>query len=628
LSFVRPAFLYLLPLAVLIPFATLLLLPARHRRPRLVNSAIRAGLLALLVLALAEPRPVRRVEGRAVAFLIDQSLSVPESVRPGIQTWLDKARSERSDDDAEEVVLFGSAAGVEIPFDAPTDVPVQVDLARPRSRVPDAATDIAGAIRLATASFPEGLARRIVLVTDGNENRGDAIAEARRAAGDKVDVWVLPVRYRRTSETSVLRVDAPDTAPPDSVVSFQPVLHSTEDGVPVKLIARVDGNEVDTAEMVLPRGKSRGPEFRVLIPTPGSHEVSVSVESEADSISRNNEARSGVRIMGEAGVLVVDGAGQGSEVRESLTNMGIASVVTTPGEMFDSPILYQPFDAVVLSDVSALKLTQRQMESLEVAVRDLGVGLLVLGGEEAYSPGGYSGTPIERILPVSMELREKQVLLNGALCLILHTCEFADGNYWAKKIAEAAISALTPADYAGIVVFGMGGDDWAVPMQQVTDPAGMLKKLDASQIGDMPSFDSSFRVALAGLSKCPAHLKHIVVISDGDAANPDPVLIKQIVKQRISVSAVCISPHNPSDSKTMASVARWGKGRFYDLQPGQVKQLPQIFIKEATTLRRSAINRKPFQPKFTMAEADLPSALRGFGDMPARLRRWLPRDSR
>jgi len=615
-TFVRPLFLYLLPAAVLIPFVTLLLLPKRHRRPRLVNSTLRAVLLVLLVFALAEPRPMREVEGRAVAFLIDRSLSIPDSVRPGIQAWLTQARSGRSADDAEEVILFGSGAGIEIPFDAPTDVPGRVDLARPRSKVEGGATDIAGAMRLAVASFPEGLARRIVLVTDGNENRGDAIAAARRAAGDKVDLFVLPVRYRREQEISVLRVDAPDTAPPDTVVTFQPVLYSTEDRVPVRLVARVDGNEVDTAEMVLPRGKSRGPEFRVMIPNPGSHEVSVAVESESDSILRNNEARTGVRIIGEAGVLVVDSGGEESEVRDSLTNLGIASVVATPAEMFFSPILYQPFDAVVLSDVSALKLTQRQMESLEVAVRDLGVGLLVLGGEEAYSPGGYTGTAIERILPISMELREKQVLLNGALCLILHTCEFPDGNYWAIKIAEAAIGALSPADYAGIVVYGRSGDEWAVPMQPVLDPAAMLDKLRSASLGDMPSFDSSFGVAVRGLSKCPAHLKHIVVISDGDAAMPDPVLIKKIVGQRITVSAVCINRHFPNDARTMASIARWGKGRFYDLMPGQVKKLPQIFIKEATTLRRRAINRKPFQPKFTLAEGDLPPALRGFGDMP------------
>ncbi|MEN8149296.1 MAG: hypothetical protein ABFS86_05700, partial [Planctomycetota bacterium] len=589
--------------------------------PRFVNAAVRALLLVLLVLALAEPKPIREVDGRAVAFVIDRSLSVPDAVRPGLQAWLERARADRSGDDAEEVILFGSSAAVELPFDAPDDVPLAVDLARPRSRVPDGATDIAGALRLALASFPEGLARRIVLVTDGNENRGhrkgeDAVATARRAAGQGVDLMVLPVRYRRERETSVLRVDAPGTAPPDSVVTFQPILHSTEADVPVRVVARVDGREVDAAEMVLPRGKSRGPEFRVMIPNPGSHEVSVSVSSEADSIPRNNEARAGVRVLGEAGVLLVDPQGADSEVGAVLTRMGIPTVVLRPAEMFDSPVLYQPFDAVVLSDVSAFDLTVHQMESLEVAVRDLGVGLLALGGEQAYSPGGYGGTALERVLPVEMELREKQVLLNGALVLILHTCEFADGNAWAIRIAEAAIGALTPTDYAGVVVYGMSGDEWAVPLGPVANPAAISKRLRDMPMGDMPSYDSSFELAVSGLVKAPAHLKHIVVISDGDAAMPNPTLIRSIVQRRITVSAVCISPHNPSDATSMAQIARWGKGRFYNLKAGQVAQLPKIFIKEATTLRRSAINRKPFQPKFTLSDAELPPALRGFGDMP------------
>jgi hypothetical protein len=129
----------------------------------------------------------------------------------------------------------------------------------------------------------------------------------------------------------------------------------------------------------------------------------------------------------------------------------------------------------------------------------------------------------------------------------------------------------------------------------------------------MPSFDSSLELAAQALAGCPAHLKHIVVISDGDAAQPNPGLVARIVKNRITVSAVCVVPHDDNGAVTMAALARWGKGRFYLLKPGEVEALPRIFVKEATTLRRNAIRRKPFVPLFSVAVQDLPPALKGFG---------------
>jgi hypothetical protein len=44
---------------------------------------------------------------------------------------------------------------------------------------------------------------------------------------------------------------------------------------------------------------------------------------------------------------------------------------------------------------------------LEAAVRDLGVGLVCVGGDQTYAAGGYRGTPLEETLPVSMELDSK-----------------------------------------------------------------------------------------------------------------------------------------------------------------------------------------------------------------------------
>ena len=42
-----------------------------------------------------------------------------------------------------------------------------------------------------------------------------------------------------------------------------------------------------------------------------------------------------------------------------------------------------------------------------------------------------------------MDLKEEKIVPNGALCCILHTCEFANGNVWAKDISIAALKVLS-----------------------------------------------------------------------------------------------------------------------------------------------------------------------------------------
>jgi len=608
----RPVVLLLLPVVIAVLVASLYLLPGRERTKRRLSLIVRSVLLALLVLALAGIYYESGSEGRAVSFLIDVSRSIPPERSSAVGEWLERARAHRRSNDLEQVVLFADGAAVEVSFGEEGGTPV--DLERPHSRIEREASDLAGAIRLARSSFPQGPARRIVVVTDGNENRGDAVAEARRAAGDGVEILVLPVEYSRTEETAILRIDAVSVAPPQSVVTFVPILSSTMDAAPARLHAFVNGQPIGSEEIVLAKGKTRGPEFRVQLGTSGIYDLSVSLESDADTILRNNESRASVRVLHQAGVLVVEGeAGSENHMAALLRSMDIPVVEERPAGLFHSPLAYQPYDAVVLSDVTALDLTSSQLDALEVAVRDLGLGCLVLGGDQAYGPGAYRNTALERLLPVNMEIRQKQVLLNGALVLILHTCEFQNGNYWAQRIAQDSILALTPKDYAGLIIYGMGGDDWLLELQPVLDPPALAAQISDIPAGDMPSFDSSLKLAADALKTCKAHLKHIVVISDGDAAQPNPILVGQIVADHITVSTVCVAPHGPNDSKMMAKLARWGRGRHYDIKAGEVESLPRIFIKEATTLRRNSVSRKPFRPKFTAVPADLPPLLRGFG---------------
>jgi uncharacterized membrane protein len=603
-TFLAPA-----ALLLLVPAAAILVLPLlqSHADRRIAPAVLRAVVLGLVVLALAEPRVRGAATDRAVVFLIDVSRGVPEAARAEAAVFVARARTSLSAADVSAVVVFGETAAAVTPFEAP-GAAGPPDLG---TRVPADGTDIGAAIRFALAALPPDRIAQVVLLSDGNENLGDAVTEARRARGAGIPLAAVPLGINRLDAVAVRRVEAPEVVPPGATVTVGSILSSTRDGVPATVRLFIDGVEAASHTIVLSAGKSRGPEFRVALPGAGLHEVAVVVGAAEDGSTLDDEARAGVRVLGEGAVLLVEPEAGESIVARAIAAMGIASRRARPVEMPDNPLLLQPYDAVVLSDVAALDLTDGQLAALEVAVRDMGLGVLVLGGENAYGPGGYRDTALERLLPVRMDLREKQVLLNGALVIILHTCEFDRGNHWALRISAEAIRSLTPRDFVGLIGYGQSGDEWVLPFDRVADPGALAGRLPDLRTGDMPSYDSSLAMAETALVPCPAHLKHVVVISDGDAAQPDGELVARLAAGGITVSAVCVAPHTPSDVASMQLLAKVGRGRFFHLEEKQVAALPRIFIQEATTLRRAAVRKEPFVPELVAGGSDAHPAVRG-----------------
>ena len=63
------------------------------------------------------------------------------------------------------------------------------------------------------------------------------------------------------------------------------------------------------------------------------------------------------------------------------------------------------YSAVVLADVAATSLDDAQQATLRSYVRDLGRGLVALGGDTSFGQGDYVGTPIDDALPVRSSVR-------------------------------------------------------------------------------------------------------------------------------------------------------------------------------------------------------------------------------
>ena len=117
-------------------------------------------------------------------------------------------------------------------------------------------TDLGGAIKLALATFPEDSARRIVVVSDGNENRGNAIEQALAAKELGVQVDVLPVEYFYDKEVLVEKVSLPPDVKKGETVNINVVIRASE---PTKGTLQVFQKDSDNRSVPAPGNEKPEP---------------------------------------------------------------------------------------------------------------------------------------------------------------------------------------------------------------------------------------------------------------------------------------------------------------------------------------------------------------------------------
>ncbi len=546
----------------------------------IAGTVLRVLLFAALVSSLADAQWVSRSYRTATIFLLDHSHSIPQDFQKKAFDWVQEQLKKLPKDDAAGVILFGGEAMIEVP------VGPQPALTGPHSVVSRAATDIGAAIRLALAVFPQGYQRRIVLVSDGNENKGHALAEAEAARVHGAAVDVFPLRYDYPNEVWVEGLHVPSDIVPKEPYEATVVVNSQREG-PASLAIYRNGQLLSLQKVRLNKGKNI---FTVSqkIEAAGTYAYEAVVEMPGDTVSQNNVAHAFAKARGESRVAVVAGEPvDGETLVAGLREEGVDVTLFGPSDLVGGRVDASAYDCVVFSNVDASQVDRGVMQAVEAVVHDTGVGFVMVGGERSYGPGGYRGTPFEELLPVTMEQPQRRVLPNGALCLVLHTCEIPEGNFWAKQIGQAALKVLNPKDYMGVLLYGGSGEEWLFEMQLVQDKKKLGALIDKAMPGDMPSFDATMKLAHEGLRKVNAASRHVVIISDADPSGPTRALVDAMVQDRITITTVAIFPHGGSDLDKMAAVASVGRGRFYNVtDPGK---LPQIFIKEAATLQRSMV---------------------------------------
>ncbi len=562
---------------------------------------VRFVLAGLLVFALSGPEARRPNKGVCTVFLLDRSDSIGETDRHRQETFVDQALQKLGADDAAGVIAFGKGATID---SAPGG---RRSLGRVLSTTDGSSSDLAGAVRLASATFPEGKGRRIVILSDGNETSGDAAEAAQVAATDGIVIDHVPLGLGdRQGEASVVSVEGPDETRIDQPFDLRVIVDST-----TEQNATVD---VDRDGILLKRITSHlnpGRNSVVVgekIKDVGFHRYRATLHASQDLDNRNNVGMSFVAVRGKPRILVLQQNRAKSELAEALRKNGLVVDLGDRGSMPTHPEDLQPYDGIIFNDVNADAFTQSQMKMVQSTVRDSGVGFAMIGGENSYLPGGYYGTPIAELLPVDLNIRQRKTFPSTSVCIMADTSGSMgmpeDGIpkvRLAAKAAEETVKMMSPMDRVG-VAGSTDGIEFVAPMQKLVDKTAVINQIEKLNVGGggiyiRPSMEKGEEV----LMKESTQVRHFILLADGSDADEQGGALEIALRMRankITTSVVAIG--DGKDVAFLKQLGMAGGGRFYLAK--KASQLPAIFTQDASIMSRSAIEEGAFIPKMTIGE--------------------------
>ena len=575
---------------------------------RRVCFLVRTLLLLLLILAVAGIRWLLPSRELAVLFAVDQSASISAPAQNEARDFVAASFAAQHAGDVTGVIGFAGKAELWQPPLAASKLAGEWPTPTDRT-----STDIGGALGFASAIFPAGRTKRLVLLSDGNDTADRAVQVATQIAKQGVELFTVPLQNAATPEVLVEKVDVP---------------RRMKQGEPFDLTAHIRSNVATAAKVKLYQNQFLIEQREVSL-KPGDNEFrapdlkadgnfisyEVEVVPASDTATENNRAAATASLRGQPRVLLVDS--DETKVRalaDALRREKIAVETRGPAGLPKTLEDLQQFDLFLLSDISALNLAREQMDLYRRWVQDFGGGFAMLGGENSFGVGGYYRTPIEQMLPVRMEHEDRQDVPSVAVLVILDrsgsmTAMVAGQTKisLADQGAVFAMNALQPKDYFGVTAVDVR-PHVIVPLQQLTSKAAAEQKILSINAGGGGIYIyTSLAEAFHQLREIPARVKHLILFSDAADAEEKSAgemsdgaknggnsfdLAAAMLAAKITTTVVALGTEQDKDTPFLRQLAERGNGRFY--LTDDATTLPQIFSTETMKVAQSSLIEEPF----------------------------------
>ncbi|MEQ6354278.1 VWA domain-containing protein [Lysinibacillus sp. M3] len=581
------------------PLALLLLLPLlvyfgwtywreRHRlkKSHIVVLGIRIVAICCLVFALAGSYILLPVKEEQVLFLVDRSASM-NGTDDEMVNYIAESLQSKKDEQLAGIYSFSSTLQTEAMLsNSLKEVPKFTTI-----KATDQ-TNIEQSLQLASGIVDPKKATRLVLLTDGNETKGDALEFASKFKGSNSSVDVVSFNQPVAKDVSLKSFVTPQVAYAGEQQQLVTEINATvaEQG---ELLLYENDQLIHRETVELAEG-SNILTYKHTATAEGLVKYEAVVQVDQDAIFENNKLTSVTMVQSEPHLLIVNGYETPSPIAAALGNQSISYDVVDTKSLPNELSSYLQYNAIIFDNVPGHLVGEAKMNVIEQAVKNFGVGFTMVGGENSFGLGGYFKTPIETLLPVEMEIKGKEQLPSLGLAIVLDRSGSMSGAKLelAKEAAARSVEMLRDEDTLGFIAF----DDrpWEIIE---TGPLGNKEEAVDTILSVTPGGGTEIYGSLAkayeNLADLKLQRKHIILLTDGQSQSGNyEDLIAHGKENGTTLSTVAIG--QDADANLLEALSEMGSGRFYDVVDEQT--IPSILSRETAMISRTYIEDNPFYP--------------------------------
>ncbi|MDR0932684.1 MAG: VWA domain-containing protein [Victivallales bacterium] len=568
-----------------------------------IVTVLRGLLYGVIVLALSGVMVHLPDRVGTLIVAIDRSSSMPEAAKNQSESFIRRIAGEQPSDSQLGVITFGAAPVIDklpqsLVFDGLKSKEDNLD-----------GSDLSGAIFLALQQIPLDSPGRILLLSDGLWTTSDPARAMAFAAARGVKVDILPLRRNVAHDLAITEIEAPLKVSPGEfyTLTCRIVSPDAQNG---EFRVRRGNLAWETRKIKLRRGIN-SIAWRDRAGGPGVTDYTVEVigeNGEKDERHENNRARRLIEIGGRKPILLLTNSPFGNLGRV-LNDAGIVNISRRPSPEELRPEKLANYAGVILENVPASSLGLDGMKLLAEMVKSGALGLMMTGGRDSFAGGGYFRSPIEEILPISMEQRKEMRKSLLALFVALDR----------SGSMTAPIGNLTKMDMANLATFEvfklmMPGDEFGViavdsavhtviplaPIEEISGGGNRILGIE-SMGGGIYTY-SALRAATSELLKSSAKTRHLILFADAsDAEEPGAYreLLKRTSQAGITVSVVALGQETDRDAEFLKDIAKLGNGMVYFSE--HADELPRIFAQDTFLVARNTFVDEPIEGFYTNA---------------------------
>ncbi len=591
------------PAALLLILPLLALWQAKPFAGRTVQR-LRLALYAVLVLALSGISvKIPGRSGLAVA-IADRSRSMPPESGEAELRAVRLLDSKRPKECSLGAVSFAAGTAVEKVPD-----PSRFENFSAVGLDPDGSS-LADALESALAMIPSGTPGRILLMTDGRWTGRDPASAFARAAARGIAVDWMKLARPSAGDCAVAELVSPLSAAPGEYYTLSARIVSPQ-SMRAKVSVSRNGGPWSVRTVELAAGITNV-SWRDRSQNPGIADYRVRVEPEnpafRDGVPENNLARKLVEIRGRKDVLLLTESPSGNLGR-ILREAGMPVTVSAPSAAALRPENLAQHSGVILENVPAKKLGPGGMNALAEAVRAGALGLFMTGGKNSFQPGGYYRSPLEAVLPVSLEQKRDLRKKNSAVMIALDrsgSMAVSAGSMTKMDLADLAaaevLKLMMPGDEFGVIAVDSSAHTVIplTPAEEISGGEARIRSIES--MGGGIFCYTALDAAAKELYRSKAPVRHLILFADAaDAEEPGnyQFLLEQTSKAGITVSVVGLGTEADSDAVFLKDIARRGNGIVYFSD--RPEELPRIFAEDTFVMVRNTFVDTPAKVVFTPA---------------------------